>query len=241
MNRFVVRLALLGLIATASMLLAPLERLVPVEAEPLAVRFLAILQPAILGLGAVFLGAWAAPKVGLDAPAVRAWAERRPIWPELQKQAPAATVTGLAVGLILFAYWSVVSRAELTGPLTALELPLLTKILYGGIVEELLLRWGVMSLLVWGAWRAARRPVSVPAWCYWAGVLVAAILFAAGHLPTLFLLMPEPPSWLVALVLVANAVPGIMFGWLYWRLGLEAAMLAHALAHLFSTAALSVF
>lgn len=240
MSRFVVRLALLGLIGTLSLLLAPLERLVPVDANPLAFRLMAMIQPAILGLGALFLGAWAAPKVGLDAPVVRAWADRRPIWPELKEQIPAAVVIGLLAGLVLLAFASAVSRAELTEPLKAIELPLATKLLYGGIVEELLLRWGVMSLLVWIAWRLSGRREPVPPFCYWAGATVAAVLFAVGHLPVLFLLVPDPPSWLLALVLAANAVPGLMFGWLYWRRGLEAAMLAHALAHLFSTAALSL-
>jgi membrane protease YdiL (CAAX protease family) len=35
-------------------------------------------------------------------------------------------------------------------------------------------------------------------------------------------------------VVAANALPGLAFGWLYWRQGLEAAILAHALAHVFA-------
>jgi membrane protease YdiL (CAAX protease family) len=240
MNKLAVRLILLGLIATSSMLLVPLEQLVPVEAEPLAVRLLAIIQPAVLVIAAAFLGAWAAPKVGLDAPAVRAWAERRPIWPVLRAQAPLAAAAGAITGLVLIGFWTVISRAGVSDDLSALEMPLVTKLLYGGIVEELLLRWGVMSLLVWAAWRVTRAATPVRAWCYWVGALAAALLFAAGHLPALYLLLPGPPSWLVGLVLAANLLPGLLFGLLFWRRGLEAAMLAHALAHLFATAALSV-
>ena len=42
------------------------------------------------------------------------------------------------------------------------------------------------------------------------------------------------------MALAGNFIPGMLFGWLYWRRGLEAAMIAHALAHLLSTAALAL-
>lgn len=37
---------------------------------------------------------------------------------------------------------------------------------------------------------------------------------------------------MLAAVLVGNALPGFLFGLLYWKRGLEAAMITHALAHL---------
>jgi membrane protease YdiL (CAAX protease family) len=37
---------------------------------------------------------------------------------------------------------------------------------------------------------------------------------------------------LVTRVIVLNTVAGLVFGWLFWRRGLEAAMVAHATAHL---------
>ncbi len=40
------------------------------------------------------------------------------------------------------------------------------------------------------------------------------------------MLMPLTP-WVVAQVLVANGLLGLVFGWLYWRDGLESAMVAH--------------
>ena len=46
---------------------------------------------------------------------------------------------------------------------------------------------------------------------------------------------PAPQLWLVAAVLLGNAVPGVLFGWLFWKKGIEAAMLAHTLAHLISS------
>jgi membrane protease YdiL (CAAX protease family) len=37
-----------------------------------------------------------------------------------------------------------------------------------------------------------------------------------------------------------NAAFGLLFGWLYWRRGLESAMIAHAMTHLVSYVATQV-
>ncbi|HEY5721275.1 MAG TPA: CPBP family intramembrane glutamic endopeptidase [Allosphingosinicella sp.] len=235
------RLSLLGLIGTASMLLAPLERVIPIEMPAMIVRLVSIIQPSVLVLVFVALGLWVGPRLGLDSPVVRAWAERRPILPALRPQLSPAMLGGGAVAAVLVLFWlGVNAMPGAADKLSILEIPLVTKLLYGGIVEELLLRWGLMSLFAWAAWRLARRPAAVPAWCIWSAIVAAAILFAAGHLPMLYLLMPDPPQTLVAMVLVGNSLPGMLFGWLFWRRGLEAAMIAHALAHLFAVTALSV-
>jgi membrane protease YdiL (CAAX protease family) len=235
------RLSLLGLIGTATMLLAPLERIVPTDMPAMTLRLLAVVQPSILVLAFAALGLWAGPKLGLDAPAIRAWAERQPVLPALRPQLLPALIAGAAIALVLVLFWLVVAAMPaVAAKVAVLEMPLVTKLLYGGIVEELLLRWGLMSFFAWAAWHIAGRPAGPPAWCIWTAILFAAVLFAAGHLPMLFLLVPQPPSGLILLVLAGNALPGIVFGWLFWHRGLEAAMIAHALAHLFSVMALAL-
>lgn len=233
------RLALLGFLGTLSLALIPLDGFGPLPFDPALMRLLVVVQPTVLMLLAVLLGLWAAPKVGLDAPAVRAWAERRPILPALGPQLAPAAWAGLAMAVMLVGFWWVVRAQAFAAPVIALEMPLATKLLYGGIVEELLLRWGVMSLFVWIAWRLGGAARPVPGWAVWSGLIASSVLFAAGHLPVLFMLLPAAPAWFVGMALAGNFIPGMLFGWLYWRHGLEAAMIAHALAHLFSTIALA--
>ena len=230
------RLALLGLPGTFSVLLLRLDQFGPPPFDPRLLKALAVAQPTVLMLLAVALGLWAAPKVGFDAPVVRAWAERRPILPALAPQLTPAAWVGLAMGVMLVGFWGVVRAQDFAAPVATLEIPLAMKLLYGGVVEELLLRWGVMSLFVWIVWRLSGAAGPIPAWVVWTGLVASSILFAAGHLPVLSVLLPNPPTWLVTLVVGANFVPGVMFGWLFWRRGLEAAMMAHALAHMFAAA-----
>lgn len=235
------RLFLLGLIGAASMALADFDQFGQAPVDPALLRLLAVLQPTVLVALCAALGLWAAPKVGLDAPAVRAWSEGRSVLPALSSQILPAALGGVAVAAFLVAFWSVVRAQSFAAPVLAFELPLATKLLYGGIVEELLLRWGLMSLFVWVAWRAGGAARPVPAWAVLTGLVASSGLFAVGHLPVLYFLLPNPPEWFVALALVANFVPGLLFGWLYWRRGLEAAMMAHALAHLLAGAALLLY
>lgn len=233
------RLSLLGLVGVASLALVPIERAVSVPLSVPMLRLLAMVQPGLLVLAFTALGMWVAPKVGLDAPLVRAWVERRPIRPVLARQVRPALLAGLATAGLLIAYgaFSADMLQGSQGKLAGLEVPLATRILYGGISEELISRWGLMSLFVWIFWRLAAAGGAVPAWCFWLGAAAAALLFAAGHLPMLYALVGEPTPALLAAVIAGNALPGLLFGWLFWRRGLEAAMLAHASAHMIAAGA----
>lgn len=103
---------------------------------------------------------------------------------------------------------------------------------YGGITEELICRLFLMTLLVWLCRRfASPKDASATSRMYWAGVIGAALLFGLGHLPAAAALWPLT-TLVVARVLIMNCIGGIVFGWLYWRRGLEHAVVAHFSADL---------
>lgn len=115
-------------------------------------------------------------------------------------------------------------------PITWLRLA--SSVLYGGVIEEVLMRLGVMTLMVWVLWKI--RGALAP-WMYIVAIGVSALLFAAGHLPITFQLLCQPGADCTALVvraLLLNGIGGVGFGYLYWRHGLGAAMLAHMLTHM---------
>lgn len=101
---------------------------------------------------------------------------------------------------------------------------------YGGVVEEVMTRLLVMTALVTLWHRVSRRPAASSR-AYWFGILGAALLFAALHLPAAAAIWPLTPV-LVARVLVLNTIGALIFGWLFWRHGLEAAVIAHFSADL---------
>jgi membrane protease YdiL (CAAX protease family) len=95
---------------------------------------------------------------------------------------------------------------------------------YGGIGEELQLRLFLMTLIVWTIAKFRKSPPTDSV--YWIAITIAALLFGAGHLPAAAEVWPLTTVVVVRTVLL-NAVAGMVFGWLYWRRGLEVAMLGH--------------
>ncbi len=60
----------------------------------------------------------------------------------------------------------------------------------------------------------------------WISIFLAAILFGIGHLPIISELMTLTPL-IIFRALLLNGIGGLVFGWLYWKKGLELAMIAH--------------
>lgn len=227
-------LLIIGLMGVASLWLASFAQLVPGGQLSQMMRALILVQPTILTVAAVAVGQALAAKVGLGTPLIDALLRGNNQRLVLQRQLPAALLTGLAVGLLMIAYAriilpSVTDTATVAG-MSAFPVPLATRILYGGITEELLTRWGLMSFFAWVLWRLTGKGEVRPP-ILWAAVTMAAALFAAGHLPFLFAIAAQPQPALIAAILLTNFIPGLLFGWLFWRRGLEAAMFSHAFAH----------
>jgi len=111
----------------------------------------------------------------------------------------------------------------------------MASVLYGGVVEELMLRLLIMSLMVLILWKFFARSKdnsAIPNWIYITAIFLAAILFAAGHLPaTAQLLGLSTPILIRAFVL--NGVAGLGFGYLYWKKGLAYSIYAHMITHIF--------
>ena len=120
-------------------------------------------------------------------------------------------------------------------------LALLFAMLYGGVIEEIMLRLFFLSLLVFLfdlIARRSKRNLQIPRSWYHVANLIAALLFALGHLPATQVAFGGLTALLVIRALVLNGVLGYLFGWLYLTKGIQYAMLAHASTHLFNQALL---
>lgn len=104
-------------------------------------------------------------------------------------------------------------------------------ILYGGIVEELMLRLFFMSLIAWILQKLLKKQTT--------GILIAAnviaaILFAASHLPATWMAFGELTPMLLFRCFLLNGGFGLFFGWAYRKYGIQYAMAAHASLHIVS-------
>lgn len=245
-TRLFLILFFLGFSGTLSLLLldimaiaALLPHTIEVPTITPALRLLSVVQPTVILILAILVGVALAHRVGLAAPATEALAAGGNVSQALKPQ----IVPGLAGGLLGGA--SIVLISALSKPFLLPEtidrisgftklMPLPTRLLYGGITEELLLRWGFMTLIVWAAWRVLQKQRNTPSnACIAGGILISSLVFGAGHLPVAYTLLPDSFSLaLVLFVILANSAFGLVAGYLYWKRGLESAMIAHVFCHL---------
>ena len=84
-----------------------------------------------------------------------------------------------------------------------------------------------MSVLVWLGRFVSKTEDGHPTLAVlWIANILAAILFGLGHLPATAALFPITPLVIIRAI-VLNGLIGIAFGYLYFKHGLESAMLSH--------------
>ena len=111
----------------------------------------------------------------------------------------------------------------------------IASVLYGGVLEEVMLRLFLMSLLALIGWKLFFRKESKPPMKVLIAVnIVAALAFAAAHLPATLATFGHLSPMLVLRCFLLNGAFGLVFGRFYRKYGIQYAMLSHALVHLVS-------
>lgn len=203
------------------------------------ILLLQTVQIAIFFAVLIFFGLLLAGRIGLGAPILDAATRGEPVADKVRAILPLSIILGVVFTLVIlgleFFYFEPALMNELGDNAAALNLrtgqPAAWKGLlasfYGGIAEEIQLRLFLMSLLVWLGRFISKTPEGKPTSAvFWVANILAAALFGLGHLPTLALSVPIT-SMVVARTVVLNGVLGIVLGWLYWKRGLESAIIAH--------------
>lgn len=192
---------------------------------------LMFVQTAVFLVAAIAIGQYFGSPVGLGTPVLDALFAGESVADRVRPFATSAVLVGAGVGVLLIAIDLGLLLA--TGGSTVVSglPPLWTRVLatfYGGVFEELLMRFGLVSLFVWVAWKLRPAADGGPTDAgVWVAIVLASVIFGVGHLPIAAASGAVVTPYLVVRSLLLNGLAGIVFGWLYWRRGLEAAMLSH--------------
>jgi membrane protease YdiL (CAAX protease family) len=209
----------------------------PASTIPLAlVVLLALVQNGVVLTAAIFIGMILSERIGLRLPLIRAWATGEPP-ANLKAIVRPGLLAGTAVGVVLVTIEALFFLQRLPAAMLPLfEIPLwkrlLAGVLYGGFTEEIVMRLFLLSLVAWllGKWSKTAEGMPTPG-AFRAAIILVAVLFGLGHLPATSAMTPLTPV-LIVRALVLNGIAGVVLGYLYWKKGLEAAMLGHMSAHL---------
>lgn len=197
-------------------------------------RIITILQSAVFLIVSIFVGMRYGSKIGLGSPICENLIEKkdfRAIFSKSYFMEILAVAT--AVTLLLITYELLASQQIITAS-NDIYVPLFAKILYGGITEELLIRFGLMSGVAYMLYLALKnrlqngQKISIIF-----AIIVSSLIFGVTHIPILQSTVGVLTFETTFLVLATNGMAGMLFGALFWRRGLEAAIFAHILAHIF--------
>lgn len=211
--------------------LYPAEMFEPVIDQLGSIELLVLItaaQAALYALFCGFAGYLLSNKIGLWKPFT------------LSKQSLTVTVL-LSVGMgTLFSldYWTFGAEIPMIQDSAAAGMTVsgvIASVLYGGVIEEVMLRLFFLSLAAFLLWKIFFRKREVLTdGIFWIANILAALLFAAGHLPATMVTFGALTPLLVFRCLLLNGGFALGFGWLYKKYGIGFAMLSHAMVHIVS-------
>jgi hypothetical protein len=192
-------------------------------------------QTLVLVAGSAAIGVALAPRVGLGAPFFEAILTGGPVGAVLAQLLIPSLVVSIGGALIFFAAYYLLVRPNLDGQTVQvmeglrMKLGLWSRILYGGIVEEIISRWGLMTLFVWlGALLVGQPTAAV----IWVAIVVSGVIFGLLHAPSYLGAGCKSTPLFWGAMIGLNLWASLIFGWLFWQYGLFAAMLSHMFFHL---------
>ncbi|MBQ9117358.1 MAG: CPBP family intramembrane metalloprotease [Clostridia bacterium] len=111
----------------------------------------------------------------------------------------------------------------------------LAAVIYGGIIEEILLRLFFMTLIALAVWKLFFRKhgkENIPQTVFVIANVIAAIVFAAGHLPATLSAFGELTPLILFRCFLLNGSFGLFFGEIYRKYGIIYSMISHAAFHI---------
>lgn len=189
---------------------------------------LQLVQSVVLFSVSIFFGLLLARKIGFHLPVLEAWITKKNYKKIISSSFLQSCVYGVIVAITIYAadYLFMFQGTTITTSKSLAPVwQTLLAALYGGISEEILMRLFLMSLFIWLSMKVTRqqKPTNVGIII---SIILASIIFGLGHLPITAAITTITPL-VVFRAIILNGIGGIVFGWLYWKKGLEASIVAH--------------
>lgn len=225
-----VKIFLLGFVGILSLLLAPIPSTffpneLTTQFSLAELKILTLINPFILLLIMTWVGVKLQDSNKLSSPILLN--NFTNYFKNVSKGATLGLIAGTLLSVIAFFY-----KDHLPNELNEYNLqfptPLITRLLYGGFTEEILIRFGLMNIIIW---TLSKLTGSKHNTIYLSAIILSSLLFALGHLPLAITIAP-PTLPLLSYIILANTVAGLIYGWLYWKNGLESSFTAHMSTHL---------
>ena len=186
------------------------------------ITILSLLQPVVLVCVCAAIGTTLTKRIGFKTIFDKISSTKNSLWLILRSQFVYGVPIGISGAIIAY-----LIAPDYIAYLNSV--PQVSRI-FGGIYEEIVIRWGIMTLIVWTLWRLGQKGVGVPKKSLiWSGIILSQILFASGHTFILIRFGITNPIWSIATIFIVT----FLWGWLFWKRGIESAIVAHMSFHIF--------
>jgi membrane protease YdiL (CAAX protease family) len=202
---------------------------------PLAAVFLAqLIQSAVLFSILIYLGLFFTKKVQFQLPLLEAIIQKNDYKKILKDILGLSILSGIIAAVIIYALDAIFTMQGVAITTHQNYAPIWQKLLaavYGGITEEIVTRLFLMTFFIWVSMKLLKQKQPTKIGII-ASIFLAAIIFGLGHLPITASLTTLTPL-VILRAITLNGIGGIIFGYLFWKKGLESAMLAHFTTDIF--------
>lgn len=178
--------------------------------------FVQIIQASVMFSIMIFVGLYLGNKVGLGAPVLMSWIKAESIENKLKSILWISIILGVFVGISVFVLDRFVFAVFIESiSASQAEPPLWQRFLvsfYGGIGEEIAMRFFLMTLFVWISLKIKRTRSGLPTNLgIWIAIVLVSVLFGLGHLPMTARLQ-QITTLVVFRAIALNGIAGIVFG-----------------------------
>jgi hypothetical protein len=203
-----------------------------------------VLVSALINGALAAIGLFLATRIGLGLPLVEGWAKKEPTRSQLRRVLGLSVLVGVAASFVILGLDVFVFGPPLAAELHRLGIVLPATIrppawqgllasFSAGVNEEVMFRLFGVTLLAWLGSLVSRDSEGKPTPpVLWIAIAALAVAFGLAHLPATAAIGLPLDALVVTRAIVLNGIGGMAFGWLYWRRGLESAMMAHFSADL---------
>ncbi|WP_115712317.1 CPBP family glutamic-type intramembrane protease [Legionella sainthelensi] len=211
--------------------------LLPDNSEELKNRIsrFAILQTLFMVLILSIAGAVLSPTTGLRAPELEALLQGTAgVGVLLPVLLPAIWYAFFGLLIFCVLYYGVMKRVIDKKSLEIMEKIHFTLgvdgcVLYGGVVEEIIARWGLMNLTLFFGLLFNKDYVTLATWI---SIFISGLIFALGQLPAYVAAGCTSSRRFLYSFIVLSIYQSFLFGYVFWKYGLITVILAHMLFHL---------
>ena len=193
-------------------------------------------QGTALIIISIVTGLYLGNKLGLRTPLLKSLFQGRGLPSNFKSSLKISVLLGLFLSIIMLLVDKFIFSVYMNSLISFISSPPLWQrfmySFYAGIVEEIILRYFLVTILVWITWKIKRTPEDLPTNVgVWLSIIIVSIIYTLGNILSLSDSLQFNIATYLGYILL-NLMAGSIFGWLYWKKGLESAIIANLTATL---------